>query len=101
LFLNNHDLPRIVSRWGDDGKYRVQSAKLLATMLHGMQGTPYIYQGEELGMTNVKLPLEQYQDVEIHNMYQKRLTEGYPEEEILRSIYAKGRDNARTPMQWN
>ena len=101
LFLNNHDLPRIVSRWGDDGKYRVQSAKLLATMLHGMQGTPYIYQGEELGMTNVKLPLEQYQDVEIHNMYRKRLAEGYPEEEILRSIYAKGRDNARTPMQWN
>nr|WP_317407690.1 alpha-glucosidase [Fournierella massiliensis] len=101
LFLNNHDLPRIVSRWGDDGEYRVQSAKLLATMLHGMQGTPYIYQGEELGMTNVRLPLEQYQDVEIHNMYKKRLAEGYPEEEILRSIYAKGRDNARTPMQWN
>lgn len=101
LFLDNHDLPRIVSRWGDDGEYRVQSAKLLATMLHGMQGTPYIYQGEELGMTNVRLPLEQYQDVEIHNMYKKRLAEGYPEEEILRSIYAKGRDNARTPMQWN
>ena len=101
LFLNNHDLPRIVSRWGDDGEYRVQSAKLLATMLHGMQGTPYIYQGEELGMTNVRLPLEQYQDVEIHNMYKKRLAEGYPEEEILRSIYAKGRDNARTPMQWS
>lgn len=101
LFLNNHDLPRIVSRWGDDGEYRVQSAKLLATMLHGMQGTPYIYQGEELGMTNIRLPLEQYQDVEIHNMYKKRLAEGYPEEEILRSIYAKGRDNARTPMQWN
>ena len=101
LFLDNHDLPRIVSRWGDDGEYRVQSAKLLATMLHGMQGTPYIYQGEELGMTNVRLPLEQYQDVEIHNMYKKRLAEGYPEEEILRSIYAKGRDNARNPMQWN
>ncbi len=101
LFLDNHDLPRIVSRWGDDGEYRVQSAKLLATMLHGMQGTPYIYQGEELGMTNVRLPLEQYQDVEIHNIYKKRLAEGYPEEEILRSIYAKGRDNARTPMQWN
>ena len=91
LFLNDHDLPRIVSRWGVDGEYRVQSAKLLATMLHGMQGTPYIYQGEELGMTNVRLPLEQYQDVEIHNMYKKRLAEGYPEEEILRSIYAKGR----------
>lgn len=101
LFLNNHDLPRIVSRWGDDGEYRVQSAKLLATMLHGMQGTPYIYQGEELGMTNVQLPIEQYQDLEIRNIYTKRLAEGYPEEEVLRSIYAKGRDNARTPMQWS
>ena len=101
LFLDNHDLPRIVSRWGDDGEYRVQSAKLLATMLHGMQGTPYVYQGEELGMTNIRLPLEQYQDVEIRNMYKKRMAEGYPEEEVLRSIYAKGRDNARTPMQWS
>lgn len=101
LFLDNHDLPRIVSRWGDDGEYRIQSAKLLATMLHGMQGTPYIYQGEELGMTNVRLPIEQYQDLEIRNIYKKRLAEGYPEEEVLRSIYAKGRDNARTPMQWS
>ena len=101
LFLDNHDLPRIVSRWGDDGAYRVQSAKLLATMLHGMQGTPYVYQGEELGMTNVRLPVEDYQDVEIRNFYQRRLGEGYPEEEILNSIYAKGRDNARTPMQWD
>ena len=101
LFLDNHDLPRIVSRWGDDGAYRVQSAKLLATMLHGMQGTPYVYQGEELGMTNVRLPIEDYQDVEIRNFYQRRLGEGYPEEEILNSIYAKGRDNARTPMQWD
>lgn len=101
LFLNNHDLPRIVSRWGNDGAYRVRSAKLLAIMLHGMQGTPYIYQGEELGMTNIQLPIEQYQDLEIRNFYQKRRAEGYPEEEILRSIYAKGRDNARTPMQWN
>lgn len=101
LFLDNHDLPRIVSRWGDDGEYRVQSAKLLATMLHGMQGTPYIYQGEELGMTNVQLPIEQYQDLETLNIYKKRLAEGYLEEEVLRSIYAKGRDNARTPMQWS
>ena len=101
LFLNNHDLPRIVSRWGNDGAYRVRSAKLLAIMLHGMQGTPYIYQGEELGMTNIQLPIEQYQDLEIRNFYQKRRAEGCPEEEILRSIYAKGRDNARTPMQWN
>ena len=101
LFLDNHDLPRIVSRWGDDGAYRVQSAKLLATMLHGMQGTPYIYQGEELGMTNVRLPIEEYRDVEIQNFYQKRLGEGHPQEEIMNSIYAKGRDNARTPMQWD
>ena len=101
LFLNNHDLPRIVSRWGDDGTYRVQSAKLLATMLHGMQGTPYIYQGEELGMTNVRLPIEEYRDVEIQNFYRKRLGEGYPQEAIMNSIYAKGRDNARTPMQWD
>lgn len=101
LFLGNHDLPRIVSRWGDDGKYRVRSAKMLATMLHGMQGTPYIYQGEELGMTNIRLPIEQYRDVEIHNLYKKRMAQGYPQAEILRSIYAKGRDNARTPMQWS
>jgi len=100
LFLDNHDLPRIVSRWGSDGTHRVRSAKMLATMLHGMQGTPYIYQGEELGMTNVRLPLDQYQDVETRNLYRKRRAEGYPEGEILRSIYAKSRDNARTPMQW-
>lgn len=101
LFLDNHDLPRIVSRWGNDGQYRGRSAKLLATMLHGMQGTPYIYQGEELGMTNIQLPIEQYRDVEIHNLYHKRMAEGYPEAEVMASIYAKGRDNARTPMQWD
>ena len=100
LFLDNHDLPRIVSRWGNDGVYRERSAKLLATMLHGMQGTPYIYQGEELGMTNIKLPIGQYRDVEIQNFYQRRMAEGYPESEVMASIYAKGRDNARTPMQW-
>ena len=101
LFLNNHDLPRIVSRWGDPGKYRVQSAKLLGTMLHGMQGTPYIYQGEELGMTNIQLPIEEYRDVEILNMYRERLEKGYAPEDIMKSIYARGRDNARTPMQWD
>ena len=101
LFLDNHDLPRIVYRWGNDGQYRARSAKLLATMLHGMQGTPYIYQGEELGMTNIQLPIDQYRDVEIQNFYRKRMAEGYPEAEVLRSIYAKGRDNARTPMQWD
>ncbi|MCD7927391.1 MAG: alpha-glucosidase, partial [Oscillospiraceae bacterium] len=101
LFWNNHDLPRIVSRWGDDGKYRVQSAKLLATLLHGMEGTPYIYQGEELGMTNIRLPIEDYRDLEIQDLYRTRLAAGVPEAEIMASIYAKGRDNARTPMQWD
>ena len=100
LFFNNHDLPRIVSRWGDPVNYRVESAKMLATMLHGMQGTPYIYQGEELGMTNLKLPLEQYVDVEIHNLFRDRTAEGYSPEAVMESIWARGRDNARTPMQW-
>lgn len=100
LFLNNHDLPRIVSRWGSDGEYRVESAKMLATMLHGMQGTPYIYQGEELGMTNIRLDIGQYADLEIHNMYRERMAKGYAQEEVMRSIWARGRDNARTPMQW-
>ena len=100
LFLNNHDLPRIVSRWGDEGKYRVASAKMLATMLHGLEGTPFIYQGEELGMTNVRLKLEEYVDLEIHNLYAQRTAQGYSAEEVMASIYARGRDNARTPMQW-
>ena len=100
LFFNNHDLPRIVSRWGDDGRYRVESAKMLATMLYGMEGTPYIYQGEELGMTNIRLPLEQYSDLEIHNVYAERTAQGYDPQAVMESIYARGRDNARTPMQW-
>jgi glucan 1,6-alpha-glucosidase len=101
LFMNNHDLPRVVSRWGDDGKYRVESAKMLATMLYGMQGTPYIYQGEELGMTNIRLPMEQYVDVEIRNFYQDRIARGYDHDTVMAAIYARGRDNARTPMQWS
>ena len=102
LFLDNHDLPRIVSRWGDDGKYRKESAKMLAVILHGMQGTPYVYQGEELGMTNVKFPdISSYEDIETLNMYRERLEAGYDKEDIMRSIYAKSRDNARTPMQWS
>ena len=101
LFISNHDLPRAVSHFGDDGKYRVESAKMLATFLHGMQGTPYIYQGEELGMTNVQFDINEYRDIESLNMYKERLEAGYKEEDIMRSIYAKGRDNARTPMQWN
>ena len=102
LFWDNHDLPRIVSRWGNDKEYRVESAKMLATILHGMEGTPYVYQGEELGMTNVRFEsIEQYQDIEIRNMYRERLEKGYAEKDIMESIYAKGRDNARTPMQWD
>ena len=101
LFLNNHDLPRIVSRWGDPDRYRVESAKMLATMLHGMQGTPYIYQGEELGMTNSRLALEELADLESINVYRERTGMGYSHEEVMASIHARGRDNARTPMQWN
>lgn len=101
LFWNNHDLPRIVSRWGDDGKYRVESAKMLAVLLHGMQGTPYIYQGEELGMTNLRFALEDLRDIESRNLYSERIEAGYTHEEIMESIYVKARDNARTPMQWD
>ena len=101
LFWNNHDLPRIVSRWGNDNEYRVESAKMLAILLHGMQGTPYIYQGEELGMTNIRCQLEDYRDIETLNLYRERLEKGYEKAEIMDSIYAKSRDNARTPMQWN
>ncbi|MBQ5867536.1 MAG: alpha-glucosidase [Oscillospiraceae bacterium] len=100
LFFNNHDLPRIVSRWGNDGEYRVESAKMLATMLHGMEGTPYIYQGEELGMTNILLPLEEHVDLETLNMYEERIALGYDPEEVMASIHARSRDNARTPIQW-
>ena len=100
LFFNNHDLPRIVSRWGNDGEYRVESAKMLATMLHGMQGTPYIYQGEELGMTNIRLDISQYADVESLNLYKEKTAAGCSHEQVMDMIYARGRDNARTPMQW-
>lgn len=101
LFWNNHDLPRIVSRWGNDKQYHEKSAKMLATLLHGMQGTPYIYQGEELGMTNVEYDIEDYKDIETLNMYNERLQNGYSKEDIMKSIHAKSRDNARTPMQWD
>lgn len=101
LFWNNHDLPRIVSRWGNDKEYRAQSAKMLATVLHGMQGTPYIFQGEELGMTNVKMAIEDYRDIETLNCYEERIASGHSKEEVMTSIYAKSRDNARTPMQWD
>ncbi|MDU2672905.1 MAG: alpha-glucosidase [Clostridium sp.] len=102
LFWNNHDLPRIVSRWGNDKEYRVESGKMLATLLHGMKGTPYIYQGEELGMTNIRLEnINEYNDIETLNMYKDRISKGYAHDDIMNSIYIKGRDNARTPMQWD
>ena len=103
LFWNNHDLPRIVSRWGNDkGEYRKLSAKMLATILHMQKGTPYIYQGEEIGMTNVKFDsIEDYKDIETLNMYKERIDKGYDRNHILNSIYVKSRDNARTPMQWS
>lgn len=102
LYWNNHDQPRIVSRFGNDKEYRVKSAKMLAACLHFMQGTPYIYQGEEIGMTNVAFTsLEDYRDIETINMYHERKLLGFTHEEIMTSIYAKGRDNARTPVQWD
>ncbi len=102
LFWNNHDLPRIVSRWGNDKEYRTESAKMLATLLHMMQGTPYIYQGEELGMTNnVFKKIEHYRDIETINMIDDRISRGFTMESIQESLFVKGRDNARTPMQWN
>ena len=101
LFWNNHDTPRIVSRWGNDEEYRQESAKLFAILLHLMKGTPYIYQGEEIGMTNYEMEsLDDIYDIESINMYHERLAAGYSETDILASINAKGRDHARTPMQW-
>ncbi|EEL30476.1 MULTISPECIES: alpha,alpha-phosphotrehalase [Bacillus] len=102
LFWCNHDQPRIVSRFGDDGKYRNESAKMLATAMHMLQGTPYIYQGEEIGMTDPKFEsIEQYRDVESLNIYDIKLKEGLSKEEIIGILKQKSRDNSRTPMQWN
>ncbi|WP_436375455.1 glycoside hydrolase family 13 protein [Cytobacillus sp. BC1816] len=102
LYFNNHDQPRSVSRFGNDGEYREKSAKMLATLLHMMKGTPYVYQGEEIGMTNVRFSrVEEYRDIETLNFYKEALNGGWTEEKTLESIYAKGRDNARTPMQWD
>ncbi|MFC4322272.1 glycoside hydrolase family 13 protein [Litchfieldia salsa] len=102
LFWNNHDLPRIVSRWGNDTTYRVESAKMFAILLHLMKGTPYIYQGEEIGMTNYLVKdISEVEDIESVNMYNERLANGYQKEDIIASINFKGRDNARTPIQWD
>lgn len=99
LYWDNHDQPRVVSRFGDDQQYRVESAKMLATTLHLMRGTPYIYQGEEIGMTNVAFDdLSKYQDIDTLN-YVRQVDEVTPE--MMKGIKAKSRDNARTPMQWD
>ncbi|MGC3955854.1 MAG: alpha,alpha-phosphotrehalase [Propionicimonas sp.] len=102
VFWCNHDQPRVVSRFGDDGRYRVQSAKALATAVHLLQGTPYIYQGEEFGMTNPHFSsISQYRDVESLNAYRELLAAGKPEDEVLRILDRKSRDNSRTPVQWD
>ena len=102
LFWCNHDQPRIVSRLGDETAYWKQSAKMLAGMIHLMRGTPYIYQGEEIGMLNAHYPsIEQYRDVESLNYYQILLKNGKTEKEALETLAARSRDNSRTPMQWN
>lgn len=102
IYWCNHDQPRIVSRWGNDKEYRIESAKMFATLLHFMKGIPYIYQGEELGMTNAYFNnIEDYRDIETINLYKERLELGYDKDEIIRSLKVKSRDNSRTPMQWN
>jgi len=103
IYLNNHDQPRSVSRFGDDGRYRVESAKLLATFTHLLQGTPYVYQGEEIGMTNVAFEsIDDYRDIETLNIYRELVDEkGTDPGAVLKILHAKSRDNARTPMQWD
>lgn len=103
LYWDNHDQPRFVSRFGnDDSKYRKLSATMLATVLYFQQGTPFIYQGDEIGMTNVAFDsIDSYKDIEAHNMYLKFSNMGLSNDEIMNYIHNKSRDNARTPMQWN
>ena len=102
LFWCNHDQPRIVSRFGDEGELRTTSAKMLAMLLHGMQGTPYIYQGEEIGMTNPNFAtIEEYRDVESLNAYAELKEKGVSEELIIKILAQKSRDNSRTPVQWD
>ena len=100
LFLENHDQPRSVSTWGSE-EYWLQSAKCLATMYFFMQGTPFIYQGQEIGMTNVQFSaIDDYKDVAIKNLYKEEKEKGKTHQEIMNIIWESGRDNARTPMQW-
>lgn len=102
IFLDNHDFPRMVSRFGNDSIYRKESAKLLATFLLTMRGTPCIYQGSEIGMTNVKFDsIDQYRDIETLSYYQQVQNDGKSKMELMRNIHIQGRDNVRTPMQWD
>jgi oligo-1,6-glucosidase len=102
LFLSNHDLPRQVSKYGDDGAFRVRSAKCLATLLHLMKGTPFVYQGEEIGMTNASFTrMAQFRDVETLGQHADQMAAGVSEADFIAGANANGRDNARTPMQWS
>lgn len=102
LFLENHDQPRSVSSWGDDQAYWNESAKMLGACYFLMQGTPFIYQGQEIGMTNVQFPsIEDYDDVGMKNFYDIEMAKGRPHEEVMQTIWNNGRDNSRTPMQWD
>lgn len=103
LYLENHDQPRIVSRWGDDQEYRLESAKMLATMMFFQQGTPYIYQGQEIGMTNAYFKdLSQYRDIESLNIYKiGRKYLKLSHNRMMKKLQKMSRDNARTPMQWD
>lgn len=102
LFMENHDQPRSVSSWGDVENYHKESAKAIATLYFMMQGTPFIYQGQEIGMTNVQFPtIDDYDDVSTRNFYQEEVEAGKPIEEVMKVIWETSRDNSRTPMQWN
>jgi oligo-1,6-glucosidase len=103
LYWNNHDQPRVVSRYGDDGAFRVEAAKMLGTVLHLHRGTPYVYQGEELGMTNAPFHgIEDFRDIEAIGQYAQAVEqEGRSPADVLTVLRARGRDNARTPMQWD
>lgn len=102
LFWCNHDQPRVVSRFGNDQEYRVESAKMLATTIHMMKGTPYIYQGEEIGMTNPNFQdIHDYRDVESLNAFKILKEKGKSDDEIIAILNQKSRDNSRTPMQWS
>lgn len=102
LFWENHDIPRVISRWGNDEEYRLESSKMFAIVLHMMHGTPYIFNGEEIGMTNCRVKdISEVEDIESINMYNERIEESYSKDELIQAINVKGRDNARRPIQWN